>query len=68
MGGVSRMEAHDPSRLRSLTPGKFHSVDVPVWGEIGVTVQRTREALHGDDAIGEDEPSQREQIAERWLI
>ncbi|HSR54036.1 MAG TPA: thiamine pyrophosphate-dependent enzyme [Acidobacteriota bacterium] len=31
---------YDPMAL-----GKFHAVDVPVWGEIGVTCQRLREAL-----------------------
>ncbi|MCH8978399.1 MAG: Rieske 2Fe-2S domain-containing protein [Armatimonadetes bacterium] len=41
---------------------KFHKVDVPVWGEIGVTVGLLREALSG----GRED--QRAQVAERWKI
>jgi pyruvate oxidase len=44
--------------------GKFHAVDVPVWGEVGVVVERLRgetpEQPHGDDQIA--------QLAERWAI
>jgi thiamine pyrophosphate-dependent acetolactate synthase large subunit-like protein/nitrite reductase/ring-hydroxylating ferredoxin subunit len=48
----------DPLQL-----GKFHSVEVPVWGEIGVVVDRLREALpEHDDA------TQATQVAERWAI
>jgi len=44
--------------------GKFHSVDVPVWGEIGVTVSELLDRLpeSGDLAAG----SQREELADRW--
>ena len=45
--------------------GKFHAVEVPVWGEIGVTVGRLAEALEREPAQTED---QRPQIAERWAI
>ncbi len=44
--------------------GKFHAVDVPVWGEVGVTVQRLLEALDGGSA-SEDH---RAEVAERWEI
>ncbi|MEZ4454618.1 MAG: thiamine pyrophosphate-binding protein [Nannocystaceae bacterium] len=44
--------------------GKFHPVAVPVWGEIGVTVDRLRQDL-GDAIAAED---QRPEIAERWRI
>jgi len=42
--------------------GKFHSVDIPVWGEIGVTVKRLLNELKnhsGDSKI-------REEIKYRW--
>jgi len=43
--------------------GKFHPVDVPVWGEIGVTCALMLERL--GETAAED---QRPQIAERWRI
>jgi pyruvate oxidase len=48
----------DPLQL-----GKFHAVDCPVWGEIGVVVEQLRAALapRGDD-------TQARQLAERWAI
>jgi len=49
----------DPMQL-----GKFHPVQVPVWGEIGVTVERLRAELP-DRASSEE---QRRQLAERWAI
>ena len=48
----------------AMTLGKFHAVDVPVWGEIGVTVKILESALESD-VVSED---QREEIAERWAI
>ena len=44
--------------------GKFHAVDVPVWGEIGVTASLFVEALA--DAAGWDD--RQSEIAERWSI
>ena len=49
----------DPMQL-----GKFHPVEVPVWGEIGVTVERLRAELPARPASEE----QRKQLAERWAI
>jgi thiamine pyrophosphate-dependent acetolactate synthase large subunit-like protein/nitrite reductase/ring-hydroxylating ferredoxin subunit len=43
--------------------GKFHSVDVPVWGEIGVTVGRLSEHLRNPTTT-----DQRPEVAERWAI
>ncbi len=43
--------------------GKFHPVDVPVWGEIGVVVAMLAERTAG--FLFED---QRGQVAERWRI
>lgn len=47
-----------------MTLGKFHGVDVPVWGEIGVTVALLRDALAGGTAAVD----QRAEIAQRWAI
>ena len=47
----------------AMTLGKFHSVDVPVLGEIGVTVSELHERL--EDVAAE---SQRAELAERWDI
>ncbi|GMR22410.1 MAG: thiamine pyrophosphate-binding protein [Acidobacteriota bacterium] len=44
--------------------GKFHSIDVPVWGEIGVTASLLREGL-GSDTRFENQASE---VAERWEI
>ncbi|MEM8933587.1 MAG: thiamine pyrophosphate-dependent enzyme, partial [Acidobacteriota bacterium] len=44
--------------------GKFHAVDVPVWGEIGVTATQLRERLAGRAAAIDQRP----EVAERWAI
>ena len=44
--------------------GKFHAVDVPVWGEIGVSAALFLEALGDDSGWGD----QQQEIAERWSI
>lgn len=43
--------------------GKFHKVDLPVWGEVTVTAKAMRERL-GDCAARD----QRAELAERWAI
>jgi len=48
----------------ALALGRFHPVDVPVWGEIGVTVDALRERLAGGGAATD----QRGEVAERWAI
>lgn len=47
-----------------LALGKFHPVEVPVWGEIGVTVARLREALRGHTKTVDQRP----EVARRWDI
>ncbi len=42
--------------------GKFHAVDVPVWGEVGLTADLMRDAC---TATPQD---QRAEVAERWAI
>jgi pyruvate oxidase len=49
----------DPLQL-----GKFHAVDVPVWGEVGVVVERLRADL--PDRLATDD--QAAQLAQRWAI
>ncbi len=49
---------YDPMML-----GRFHSVTVPVWGEIGVTARLMKERL--GSAAGVD---QRPDVAQRWAI
>jgi thiamine pyrophosphate-dependent acetolactate synthase large subunit-like protein/nitrite reductase/ring-hydroxylating ferredoxin subunit len=44
--------------------GKFHAVDVPVWGEIGVTCGILRERLRGNKSAVD----QRGDLEERWAI
>lgn len=47
----------------AMALGKFHPVDVPVWGEIGVTAQLIL------DNLGEvHTQDQRPEVAERWRI
>lgn len=47
--------------------GKGHTVDVPVWGEIGMTLPLIRDRLpaRGNSAAAKD---QRNEIADRWAI
>ena len=44
--------------------GKFHAVDVPVWGEIGVTARALLERTRG----GMSSVDRRAEIAERWAL
>lgn len=44
--------------------GRFHAVDVPVWGEIGVTARAMLERVMGSHASGDH----RAEIADRWRI
>ena len=48
----------------AMALGRFHPIDVPVWGEIGVTVDLLSERL-GDDFASVD---LRPEVAERWRI
>ncbi|MEO1083345.1 MAG: thiamine pyrophosphate-dependent enzyme [Acidobacteriota bacterium] len=48
----------------AMALGKFHAVDVPVWGEIGVTARLLKDRLEGR-ITSED---QRPEVAERWAI
>ncbi|HSN81419.1 MAG TPA: thiamine pyrophosphate-binding protein [Polyangiales bacterium] len=47
----------------AMTLGRFHSVTVPVWGEIGVTAHLMKERLASRAAV-----DQRPDVVERWRI
>jgi thiamine pyrophosphate-dependent acetolactate synthase large subunit-like protein/nitrite reductase/ring-hydroxylating ferredoxin subunit len=47
-----------------MTLGKFHKIDLPVWGDIGRTAQLVNAGL-SDAARATD---QRDELAERWAI
>jgi pyruvate oxidase len=44
--------------------GRFHAVDVPVWGEIGVTARAMLDAVKGNHSSRDH----REEVAKRWAI
>ena len=48
----------------AMTLGKFHAIDVPLWGEIGITAELLKERLAGTT----DTVDQRLDMAERWQI
>ncbi len=48
----------------AMTLGKFHKIDVPVWGEIGETVEILHDELEGKIRTQD----RREEIAGRWRI
>ena len=47
-----------------MTLAKFHAIDVPVWGEIGVTTRALAKALDGN-SVSEDQTAD---VAARWKI
>ncbi len=49
----------------AMALGRFHSIDVPLWGEIGVTVQLLKHNLELDTLVAEDQTAE---IADRWDI
>ena len=51
--------------LDPMVLGKFHAVDVPVWGEIGVTAEILERALAAGQMVAVD---QRPEVAARWTI
>jgi thiamine pyrophosphate-dependent acetolactate synthase large subunit-like protein/nitrite reductase/ring-hydroxylating ferredoxin subunit len=48
----------------AMTLGKFHAVDVPVWGELGVTIQLFLDELKGNIPSVDQRP----EVADRWQI
>ena len=50
-----------------MTLGKFHAVDIPLWGDIGETCAALAEALAGSDCA-EQRHYVRREIAGRWQL
>jgi thiamine pyrophosphate-dependent acetolactate synthase large subunit-like protein len=48
----------------AMALGRFHKVDVPVWGEIGVTTELLSDAVEANT----ERVDQRAEIAERWSL
>ena len=48
-----------------LALGRFHAIDAPVWGEIGVSAKLMKDALSAGETSSED---QRPDVAERWRL
>lgn len=48
-----------------LALAKFHSIDVPIWAELGVTAEKMLQGLVGQSLNAKD---QKPAIAERWAI
>jgi thiamine pyrophosphate-dependent acetolactate synthase large subunit-like protein len=44
--------------------GKFHKVDIPLWGEIGTTLEQLRSSI--PDQL--ERPGIKDEVAERWTI
>ncbi|MEN8140692.1 MAG: thiamine pyrophosphate-dependent enzyme [Thermodesulfobacteriota bacterium] len=61
--GISEETATIQVDYDPLTLGKFHSVTVPVWGEIGKTLELLSEELAGDEAKSD----RRAEIDDQWL-
>jgi thiamine pyrophosphate-dependent acetolactate synthase large subunit-like protein len=62
--GISPKKKTIQVDLDPMILGKFHAVDVPVWGEIGVTAALLAEGVRP----GTGSVDQRDEVAERWRI
>ncbi len=62
--GISSYKPTIQVDLDPMILGKFHSVDVPLWGEIGVTAKALGRALEGPTG----HVDQRSEVAARWKI
>jgi len=59
--GISQKKPTVQVDFDRMTLGKFHPVDIPLWGEIATTVRLLHEALPA-----RDRPAVRADIAARW--
>jgi thiamine pyrophosphate-dependent acetolactate synthase large subunit-like protein len=59
--GISKNKPTIQVDFDRMALGKFHPVDIPLWGEIGRTVADLRDRL-----ASVDRPDQRADIARRW--
>ena len=60
--GIERSKSIIQVDFDRMALGKFHSVDEPVWGDIGLTARLMRERLPHDRATID----QRGELADRW--
>jgi len=59
--GISRNKTTIQVDFDRMMLGKFHPVDIPIWGDIATTI------AHMDDALDATErPGIRDEIAQRW--
>ncbi len=61
------IDAHKPIiqvDFDRMALGKFHPVDEPVWGDIGITAALMRDRLPGQTACTDQRP----ELAERWRV
>ena len=60
--GISRNTPTIQVDLDPMILGKFHAVTVPIWGEIGITVDLMKNEL----AKGESKTDRRNEVADQW--
>jgi len=65
--GISKTKKIIQVDFDRMTLGKFHPVDMPLWGDIGVTCQMMHDALDGVTFTYERDYVRRE-IAGRWKL
>lgn len=62
--GIEKKKPTIQIDFERMALGKFHPVELPIWGEIGVTAQLFIEQLKGDRQT----LNQRDELAERWSM
>ncbi|MFT5573184.1 MAG: pyruvate oxidase [Cryomorphaceae bacterium] len=62
--GIEKKKPTIQIDFERMALGKFHPVELPIWGEIGVTAQLFIEQLPGDWKAS----NQRDELAERWSM
>jgi len=60
--GISRTTPTIQVDLDPMTLGKFHAVTIPIWGEIGSTVDLMKNKL----AKGDSKIDRRDEVADQW--
>jgi thiamine pyrophosphate-dependent acetolactate synthase large subunit-like protein len=61
--GISEKKTTIQVDVDRMTLGKFHPVDLPVWGDVGVFLERIDERLED-----REHPETRQSIADRWRL
>ncbi len=61
--GIEKKKPTIQVDFERMALGKFHRVEFPVWGEIGVTVEALGEAIEKTKGI-----DQHDELAERWRL